>query len=173
GAFVPGSVDANGHPLKPKDLRKIYGFSAGGPLLKDRLFLFYKYNQLTHINPGVGIAKNFGAADGSTVGSFLERPDPSTALIEANCNQTTGYLNTTTSGTGTLPHNSLDGSVCTIAARLKLGSYANAVSFYNNGVTGTGGLTSDLGVVSAAGYQEINSPKLDWQGEDKKTVTLL
>ena len=41
GAYVPGSVDANGHPLKPKDLRKIYGFSMGGPLLRDRLFWYY------------------------------------------------------------------------------------------------------------------------------------
>src|SRR6185437_13703543 len=104
----PGSVASSGHPLKPKDLRKIYGFSAGGPLLRDRLFWFYTYNQLTHINPGVSIAKNFGAPDGSTVGSFLEKPDPSTAALEANCNKTTGYLNTTSSGAGTQPHNSLD-----------------------------------------------------------------
>src|SRR5215469_2624973 len=75
GAYVPGSVDANGHPLKPKDLRKIYGFSVGGPLLKDRLFWFYTYNQLTHINPGVAIAKNFGNA--GTAGTFLEQPDAS------------------------------------------------------------------------------------------------
>jgi hypothetical protein len=173
GAYVPGSIDASGHPLKPKDLRKIYGFSAGGPLLRDRLFWFYTYNQLTHINPGVSIAKNFGAPDGSTVGSFLEKPDSATPTIEANCNQSTGYLNTTTSGTGTLPHNSLDSSVCTLAARLKLGSYANAVSYYNNGVTGPTGLTSDLGIVPRAGYQEINSPKLDWQVNDKNRVSLL
>lgn len=173
GAYVPGSVDASGHPLKPKDLRKIYGFSVGGPLLKDKLFWFYTYNQLTHINPGVGIAKSYGAADGSTVGSFLEKPDPSTPLIEANCNQTTGYLNQTSTGTGTLTHSSLDGTICTVAARLKLGTYANAVSFYNNGLTGTGGLTSDLGIVPRAGYQEINSPKLDWQINSKNRVSFL
>ena len=173
GAYVPGSIDANGHPLKPKDLRKIYGFSAGGPLLKDRLFWFYTYNQLTHINPGVGIAKSYGAPDGSTVGSFLEKPDASTPTIEANCNQTTGYLNQTATGTGTLTHTSLDSAVCTLAARLKLGTYAAAAAYYNNGVTGPTGLTSDLGIVPRAGYQEINSPKLDWQVNDKNRVSFL
>jgi hypothetical protein len=171
GAYVPGSLSAAGLPLKPKDLRKIYGFSAGGPLLKDRLFWFYTYNQLTHINPGIGIAKNFGAVNGSTVGSFLEQPDSSTPTIEANCNQATGYLNTT--ATGTLAHSSLDSLVCTMAARLKLGTYAAAAAYYNNGVTGPGGLTSDIGIVPRAGYQEINSPKLDWQINQKNRVSFL
>src|SRR6185437_10646038 len=149
GAFVPGSIDASGHALKPKDLRKIYGFSAGGPLLKDRLFWFYTYNQLTHINPGVSIAKNFGNADGSTVGSFLEKPDAS----GVTCDTTTGYASVTPAG-----HATLDNLVCTLAARLTLGSYATAVTYYNNGVAGPNGLTSDLGIVPRAGYQEINSP---------------
>ncbi|HXS13626.1 MAG TPA: TonB-dependent receptor [Acidobacteriaceae bacterium] len=173
GAYVPGSIDASGHPLKPKDLRKIYGFSAGGPLLKDRLFWFYTYNQLTHINPGVSIAKNFGAPDGSTVGSFLEKPDASTPILESNCNQTTGYLNQTAQGAGAQKHSSLDNLVCTMGARLKLGTYAAAVAYYNNGVTGPGGLTSNIGIVPRAGYQEINSPKLDWQVNEKNRVSFL
>src|SRR6185437_607897 len=164
GAFVPGSIDASGHALKPKDLRKIYGFSAGGPLLKDRLFWFYTYNQLTHINPGVSIAKNFGNADGSTVGSFLEKPDAS----GVTCDTTTGYASVTPAG-----HATLDNLVCTLAARLNLGSYANAVTYYNNGVAGPNGLTSDLGIVPRAGYQEINSPKLDWQVNQKNRASFL
>jgi hypothetical protein len=167
GAFVPGSIDASGHPLKPKDLRKIYGFSAGGPLIKDRLFWFYTYNQLTHINPGVSIAKNFGNADGSTVGSFLEKPD----ATGVTCDTTTGYASVTPSGTNS--HPTLDNLVCTLAARLNLGSYANAVTYYNNGVAGPNGLTSDLGIVSRAGYQEINSPKLDWQVNQKNRASFL
>lgn len=164
GAFVPGSIDANGHALKPKDLRKIYGFSVGGPLKRDKIFWFYTYNQLTHINPAVSIAKNFGNPDGSTVGSFLEKPDAN----GVTCDTTTGYA--TVSGGS---HSSLDGQVCTLAARLKLGSYANAVTYYNNAVTGPGGLTSDLGIVPRAGYQEINSPKLDLQINDKNRVSFL
>lgn len=173
GAYVPGSVDASGHPLKPKDLRKIYGFSMGGPLLKDRLFWYYTYNQLTHINPAVSIAKSYGNADGSSVGSFLERPDGSTPTIEKNCNQTTGYLNTTSTGTGTLTHSSLDNAVCTLSARLGLGTYAAAVNYYNSAVQGPTGLTSDLGIVPRAGYQEINTPKLDWQVNSKNRASFL
>lgn len=166
GAFVPGSVDASGHPLKPKDLRKIYGFSAGGPLKKDKIFWFYTYNQLTHINPAVSIAANFGAADGSTGGSFLEQPDAS----GVTCDLTTGYASATPSGT---KHATLDGQICTMAARLGLASYPAAATLYNNAVTGPGGLTSELGVVPRAGYQEINSPKLDWQINDKNRVSFL
>ena len=171
GGYVPGSVSTSGQPLKPKDLRKIYGLSLGGPLMKDRLFFYYTYNQLTHINPAVAIAKTFGAPDGSTVGSFLEKPDASTPTMESACNQTTGYLNLTT--TGTLKHSNLDGQVCTLAARLHLGTYGAAVNYYNNGVTGPSGLTSDLGIVARAGYQEINTPKLDWQLNSKNRVSVL
>ncbi len=40
-------------PLKPKDLRKIWGFAAGGALIKDKLFWYYTYDQHHHIFPGV------------------------------------------------------------------------------------------------------------------------
>ena len=164
GGYVPGSVDASGHALKPKDLRKIYGFSAGGPLKKDKIFWFYTYNQLTHINPAVAIAKNFGSAN--TAGTFLEQPDAG----GVTCNLTTGYASAIPSGS---VHSTLDGQVCTLAARLGLSSYAAAATYYNNAVTGAGGLTSDLGIVPRAGYQEINSPKLDWQINDKNRVSFL
>lgn len=162
GGYVPGSVNSAGQPLKPKDLRKIYGLSLGGPLLKDRMFFYYTYNQLTHINPGVAIAKNFG--NSTTPGTFLDQP---TATPPGSCNTTTGYL---TGSTSTDPNYALNSQVCTIAARLNLGSYANAVSFYNNGLTA---LESELGVVPRAGYQEINTPKLDWQVNSKNRASFL
>ena len=37
--------------IKPKDLRKIYGFTAGGPLIKDKLFWIYTYDQHSHVFP--------------------------------------------------------------------------------------------------------------------------
>ena len=161
GAYVPGSVSATGQPLKPKDLRKIYGFSAGGPLIKDRLFWFYTYNQLTHINPAVAIAKSFGSS--TTPGTFLDQP---TVTPPGTCNTTTGYL---TGSTSTDPNYTLDSQVCTLAARLGM-SYASAVTYYNSGLTA---LETDLGTVPRAGYQEINAPKLDWQVNNKNRASFL
>ena len=40
--------------IKPEDLRKIYGFTAGGALIKDKLFWIYTYDQHTHVFPEVG-----------------------------------------------------------------------------------------------------------------------
>ena len=73
GGYVPGALGPTQEPLKPKDLRKIYGFSAGGPILKNKLFWFYTYDQLDHINPGIAYAKQYGSP--TTVGTFLEQPD--------------------------------------------------------------------------------------------------
>jgi len=172
GAYDPGAVSPTGAPLKPKDLRKIYGFSAGGPILKDKLFFFYTYDQLTHINPAIAKAKSYGSA--TTVGSFLDQPNPAPP---GTCNTTNGLLTggvTAVSGTGIAagpadPNYVLDSQVCTMAARLGL-SYAAAVTQYDAGLAA---LLTDLGVVSRAGYQEINTPKLDWQISSKERASFL
>jgi len=43
----------SGVPFKPKDWRKRWGFGAGGPLVKDKLFWFYAYDQYKRNFPGV------------------------------------------------------------------------------------------------------------------------
>jgi outer membrane receptor protein involved in Fe transport len=159
GANDPGSVSATGAPLKPKDLRKIYGLSGGGALIKDKLFWFYTYDQLTHINPAISRAKSYGSAN--TVGGFLEQPDTTVT----SCNLTTGAA----VDTGEI-HTTLDGQVCALAAREKLASYGAGVTAYNAGVAA---LETDLGLVPRAGYQEINTPKLDWQINNKEHASFL
>jgi Carboxypeptidase regulatory-like domain/TonB-dependent Receptor Plug Domain len=161
GAYDPGSLDANLNPLKPKDLRKIYGFSAGGPLLKDKLFWYYTFDQLVHINPGISRAKSYGSA--STPGSFLDQPDPTTA---GTCDTTTGYL----TNPGSAPNYTIDNQACTLAARLGLPNYAAGVAAYNSGLAA---LETDLGIVPRAGYQEINTPKLDWQINPNERASFL
>ena len=147
----------NTYPLthvKPEDLRKIYGFTAGGALIKDKLFWIYTYDQHTHVFPAEAIANN--------ANSFYALP---AATTNGTCNLTTGYLSgdTTTSA-------ALDADACTLAARQGLTSYAAGVALYD---TWIGNMNSDLGTVSRFGFQEINTPKLDWQVNQKEHVSVL
>jgi hypothetical protein len=161
GAYDPGSVSPSGAALKPKDLRKIYGFSMGGELIKDKLFWFYTYNQLDHINPGIAKAASYGSASG--VGGFLEQPDAT--VTSCTENTTTGAVTVT----GATVHTTLDTQVCALALRENV-TYAQGVTNYNSGLAA---LLTDLGTVPRAGYQEINTPKLDWQVNSRNRATFL
>jgi hypothetical protein len=61
---VQTGSNASGFPtytseyFKPKDWRKQWGFGVGGPLIKDRLFWFYAYDQYRRNFPGFGVPKN-------------------------------------------------------------------------------------------------------------------
>jgi hypothetical protein len=174
GAYVPGSVSPTGAPLKPKDLRKIYGGTLGGALIKDKLFWIYTYDQASHTFPAIAKAASYGSA--STVGGFLEQPDVS--VTSCTSSATTGAVTVT----GATSHSALDAQVCALVYRLgyaTLGSpatatqYSSAVTAYNNAISGPGGLTSDLGNVPRIGDQEINTPKLDYQINSKERVSFL
>jgi len=143
-------------PLKPKDLRKIYGFSAGGALLKDKIFWYYTYDQHSHIFPGFGKPQS--------PATFFSLPD--TALPGAStCNLTTGYFN---ANGATAAAN--DASACTLAARTGQTSYASGASLYTSGLAA---LLPDIGKTPRVGYQEINTPKLDYQITSKERVSFL
>ena len=162
-AKVVGGVNTQVH-IKPEDLRKIYGFTAGGALIKNKLFWIYTYDQHTHVFPEVGIPVN--------PANFYTLP-VTTLPTGANCNLTpltpeaggNGYLSGDTSTTATE-----DKEACTLAARQGI-TYAQAAGDWavliNGGTLHNGvadlGLNSALGQVSRFGYQEINTPKLDWQ----------
>jgi hypothetical protein len=145
-------------PLKPKDLRKIYGFTVGGALIKDKLFWIYTYDQHSRIFPGVGIPKSPSA--------FYSQPDTSLPS-GATCNLATGFLSGSTT---TNANYTLDSQACTLAARQSFSSYTLGAQAYQNGVVG---LLSDLGTVPRTGYQEINTPKIDYQINDKNHVSFL
>ncbi|MGI4829411.1 MAG: carboxypeptidase regulatory-like domain-containing protein [Janthinobacterium lividum] len=144
-------------PYKPKDLRKIYGGSVGGYILKDKLFWFYTYDQQTRINPAI--------AKAGVPGTFFAQPDA--ALPSGTCNLATGYL---TGSTTTNKNYALDAQACTLAAREKLTSYAAGATAYNAGLAL---LNTDLGQVPRAGYQEINTPKVDYQLNAKNRLSVL
>jgi outer membrane receptor protein involved in Fe transport len=140
-----------GRPLKAEDMRKIYGFTAGGRLIQDKLFWIYTFDQHARIFPAVGVPKS--------PSSFYSLPAATLASGEA-CNTTTGYL---TGGP------TIDAYACTLAARQGV-TYAQGASLYNAGIAD---LVTDLGQVVRAGYQEINTPKVDWQINEKQHASFL
>ena len=149
GVYVPQHI-------KPEDLRKIYGFTAGGPLIKDKLFWIYTYDQHTHVFPAVAIPTNANA--------FYTLPNPTTT---GTCNLSTGALSGDT--------NALDADACTLAARQgytngATTAYAQGVAAYDLWISK---MNSDLGTVARFGFQEINTPKLDWQINPKEHVSVL
>ena len=98
-------------------------------------------------------------------GEFLEQPDPTVTTCTGNA--ATGAV-TTVAPTGTI-HTALDALVCAYSLRTGQ-TYANGATSYNAGVQG---LLTDLGNVPRVGYQEINTPKLTYQVNDKNQVNFL
>jgi hypothetical protein len=147
-------------PLKPKDLRKIWGFAAGGALIKDRLFWYYTYDQHHHLFPGVGRPSN--------PTTFFTLPETNLAGNET-CNLSTGelYSGGNIANQSTNTQNEM---ACVLAARLKLGSYAAGSALYAQQLAA---VATTLGNVPRFGDQEINTPKLDFQINAKNRLSLL
>jgi hypothetical protein len=174
GSTIPTGFTSQHY--KPEDLRKIYGFTVDGPIIKDKLFFMYTYDQHSRIFPATDIP--------SSPSTFYTLPD---AVQPAGTTCTaTGYL----SYTGTTAPSAVDQVACTLAARLAAanvtgpiqgaasGSYQAGYNAYVAGiagVSGTGqlGLLNELGYEPREGYQEINTPKLTWQVNAKNQVNLL
>ncbi len=169
--------------IKPEDLRKIYGFTVGGPLIKNKLFWMYTYDQHTHVFPVVGIPYN--------PSQFYTLPvAPGNFEDGESCNTTTGQLSYDTDSKGNPIVASInDTNACALAARQQV-SYAQAAYDWTALLNGSAnvqaasfgggispitdiGLNSDLGQVSRFGYQEINTPKLDWQATSREHVSVL
>ncbi|HSU19550.1 MAG TPA: TonB-dependent receptor [Acidobacteriaceae bacterium] len=147
-------------PIKPKDLRKIWGFSAGGALIHDKLFWYYTYDQHHHLFPGVGRPSN--------PTTFFTLPETNLAANET-CDLSTGELYT--GGDISKPTtNTQNQMACVLAARLKLSSYAAGSSVY---AAQLASVATTLGNVPRIGDQEINTPKLDFQINSKNRLSLL
>jgi outer membrane receptor protein involved in Fe transport len=159
--------------IKPEDLRKIYGFTAGGALIKNKLFWIYTYDQHTHVFPALGVPYN--------PLQFYTLPQAGLSSGET-CNTTTGAL------AGAPAASINDTNACALAARQGISyaqaSYDWAALLYGSSNVSIGsytgasaltdlGLNSELGLVPRFGYQEINTPKLDWQVNQKQHVSVL
>jgi len=174
GAFNPfvtlttqnpdGSFTA--HPYKPTDTRKIYGFGAGGAIIKNKLFWYFAFDRYDRNFPGTAIAgtpKAFFASPLATL-TPAYTVDGTTNCFQAN--GTTSNINSSafTTGATALVNGSNIATAtigaCTLVSNLGLADYDAGASSYN---TGLGGLIGELGNVPRKGQQTIFFPKLDWQ----------
>ncbi|HMF54375.1 MAG TPA: TonB-dependent receptor [Edaphobacter sp.] len=162
-AFQPGATNttfdaaSNSYitaPYKPKDNRNQYGFAVGGPLIKDRLFWFYAFDQFKRNFPGTAKANNPTA--------FFTAPSASLPQGSA-CNLTSGSVTGATTST-------INQQACLLAARLGYTSYAAGSAAYNQQLQA---LLGNLGSVPRFGDQTINTPKLDWQINQKHHLSVL
>ncbi len=170
--FTTRAVETSTNPVKftsevfkPKDWRKQMGIGIGGPILKDRLFFFFAFDDFKRNFPGISAP--------TSPSLFYTLPDA--ALPTGTC--------------ATTSTSSIDGAACQLAANLNHlqpvpgatvtqnyalvtpAQYAAAVTVYNNGISG---LSSVTGTTPRSGDQNIFFPKLDWQinGKNHATVEL-
>lgn len=98
----PGVFTTNN--FKPSDVRRIAGFAAGGPLIKDKLFLFVTYDWYFHNFPAVAVASNpgtfFATPSAATISTLAGRLGVTNAQATTIYNNDLAGLNTML---GTLP----------------------------------------------------------------------
>lgn len=91
-------------PYNPPDVRKIYGFGIGGPIIKDKLFFFFSFDRFDRNFPGTAKASNpnafFASPSASTINTLATRLGVSTA--QATTDYTNGLADLL-SETGTVP----------------------------------------------------------------------
>ncbi len=139
-------------PFKPTDLRRQYGFTVGGPFIKDKLFFFFAGDRFYHDFPAA--ATITGAAANSNFYTAADKALPAGQVCgSAGRTAVTKFQ---------------DQQVCQIATNTGL-SYAAAAPVYAGGING---LTSVLGTVPRVGSQTIWFPKLDWQISQKNHLAL-
>ena len=153
------------NPYNPKDWRKQWGFGVGGPLIHDKLFWFYSYDQQKRNFPGTARAS-----------------DPADTFAPANsvlpgtesCNASTGTLTVSGvaegAGTGNRPGAPWGGDweSCQLASAIG-STYQAAAAYYTQGL---GIMNTFLGTVPRTGDQVINFPKLDWQINERNHLAL-
>jgi hypothetical protein len=127
--------------FKPVDVRHQFGGTIGGPIVKDKAFFFFSYDQQKRNFPGLA---RFVASN------FLNTADRCLLTAARNTNVTTSGTCTGTRSAGTLIGKGLTGA-----------QVDNALNFLN----------SLSGTVPRTGDQRLILPKLDWNINDKNTFT--
>jgi Carboxypeptidase regulatory-like domain/TonB-dependent Receptor Plug Domain/TonB dependent receptor len=149
-----GNGGYNSVPTKPTDWRKNWGFTLGGPLLRDKLYFIYTYDQER---------RNFPA---------IARPtDPNNFFAPSNAILPGGETCSTTAFTTKTISYSAEGDYnsCLIAALYGV-SFQAGSAYYQQGL---GILQSFIGPVSRRQDQVINLPKIDYQINERNRLSLL
>ena len=129
---------------KPKDWRKMWGLGVGGPLIKNRLFFYFAYDQYRRNFPGTSVLTS-----------------PSAFFATPAATQPAGQ---TASACATSKSNSTaTQNVCLLSANLGI-PYATALTDYNSGLNN---FLGELGTVPRTGDQTILLPKIDWNISDR------
>ena len=148
-SFITQNVSGVFTPVafKPVDVRHQFGGTIGGPIVKDKAFFFFSYDQQRRNFPGVS---TYTALD------FLNRADTCalTATRGAAINLTTCPAYPGTAGA------TRTGSLAT-GKGLTSGQVTNALNFLN-GISGE---------VPRKGNQRLFLPKIDWNLNNKNTFT--
>jgi hypothetical protein len=149
-----GAGGYNQVPTKPTDWRKDWGFTFGGPLLRDKLFFIYTYDQERRHFPGIS------------------RPtDPNDFLAPSNATLPSGQTCSTTAFTTSSLSLYAEGNYnsCLIAALLGV-SFQAGSAYYQQGL---GILQSFIGTVPRRQDQVINLPKVDYQINDRERLSVM
>jgi hypothetical protein len=144
--------------FKPEDVRHQFGGTIGGPIVKDKAFFFFSYDQQKRNFPGVA---TFTALD------FLNRAD--------TCALTAPRGNVVTTATPTAANQTFCpffGVTAATANNLRTGSLAVGKGLssaqVNNTLNFLNGLT---GAVPRTGDQKLFLPKIDWNINNSNTFT--
>ncbi len=167
--FTTHAVQTGTNPIsftsqvfKPKDWRKQMGIGIGGPIIKDKLFFFFAFDQFLRNFPGISAPGN--------PAFFYTTPD---TALPSGSTCATPVASGSAAGIS-----AVDSAVCQLAANLNgtpsspktvtPAQYASAVTTYTNGIAG---LSSVTGTTPRTGDQNIFFPKIDWQVNGKNHVS--
>ncbi len=144
--------------FKPSDIRRQYGLTFGGPLLRDKLFFFLAADRFYHYFPAAATITSASAN-----ANFYNAPD-ATLPAGQQCGGTAANHNAVTKYQ--------DQQVCQLATNTGLpysGPGTSALGIYSAGINGLTGL---LGTTPRTGDQTLYFPKLDWQLNGKNHVSV-
>jgi hypothetical protein len=150
--------------VKTKDWRKSWGFGIGGPIIRDKLFFFYAYDQQRKNYPGISRFTQNAINNGVFAKAYTTLTPTETCLSSGAYTyvDSTGRTQSLTSASGQPQNQTADSgdfAACEVAHALGV-SYAAGVAYY---LQGLGVIQSFTGIVPRRADQMNNFPRLDWQ----------